>query len=204
VESSGSVSHWINRLRAGDETAVLPLWERYFHELVRLARKKLQHSPRRAADEEDVALSAFDSFCRHAEQGHYPDLCDRDSLWRLLAAITARKAFHLQRDASRKKRNRNPQVWPRAGKSDVADVEAIFSREPDPEFAALMAEECSFLLSGLKDNNLQHVALWRMEGYTIEEIAQKLDLVPRSVKRKLSLIRTLWQKQETAPAKFRT
>ena len=63
-----SVTHWINQLKAGDPDAAQKLWERYFRRLVSLARKK-----RRAADEEDVALSAFDSFCRGAEQ----DRCHR-------------------------------------------------------------------------------------------------------------------------------
>ncbi len=197
MESPGSVSGWIDRLQAGDRAAVQPLWERYFQLLVQLARKKLQALPRGAADEEDVALSAFDTFCRHAQEGNYPDLHDRNSLWRLLATITARRAAHLMRAASRSKRRGRPgsAPWPWARSLDLEAIERIFSREPDPEFAALMAEECSGLLHGLKDRQLQHVALWRMEGYTVEEIAQKLDLVPRSVKRKLGVIRNIWQRQ---------
>src|SRR5439155_25557985 len=42
MESWRSVSGWIARLKAGDEQAVQPLWERYFHQLVQLARKRLQ------------------------------------------------------------------------------------------------------------------------------------------------------------------
>jgi len=34
-----------------------------------------------------------------------------------------------------------------------------------------------------------------MEGYTIEEIAALVGCAPRSVKRKLQLIRTLWAKE---------
>src|SRR5262245_43324907 len=64
MPSAGSVTHWLGLLRAGDHAAAQPLWERYFSRLVGLARAKLQGLPRRAADEEDVALSAFDSFSR--------------------------------------------------------------------------------------------------------------------------------------------
>lgn len=195
MESEGSISGWIGKLRAGDEQAVRPLWERYFHRLVHLARKRLRHSPREAADEEDVALSAFDSFCRHAEKGHYPDLDDLYSLWRLLASITARKAIHLRRDATRKKRCNSPQIRPGDSSLNAGDIERIFSQEPGPELAALMAEEGSFLLHSLKDRDLQNVAVWRMQGYTVEEIARKMDVVPRSIKRKLSVIRTMWQSQ---------
>jgi hypothetical protein len=35
----------------------------------------------------------------------------------------------------------------------------------------------------------------RMEGYSVEEVAAKLGCAPRSVKRKLALIRTVWEKE---------
>src|SRR5882724_9359734 len=102
--AEGSVTCWISRLQAGDAAAAQVLWERYFRRLVGLARKKLQDAPRRAADEEDVAISAFASFCRGAAHGQFPQLADRDNLWRLLVTLTARKALHLQRDERRHKR----------------------------------------------------------------------------------------------------
>ena len=89
MASSRSVSHWIGQLRAGDPVAAQHLWEGYFRRLVGLARGKLQSLPSRAADEEDVALSAFASFCRGVEGGRFPQLADRDDLWRLLVTITA-------------------------------------------------------------------------------------------------------------------
>src|SRR6516165_3804153 len=104
MASSHSVSHWIGQLRAGDQVAAQHLWEGYFRRLVGLARCKLQGLPRRAADEEDVALSAFASFCHGVECGRFPQLADRNDLWRLLVTITARKAIHLARDERSQKR----------------------------------------------------------------------------------------------------
>ncbi len=101
--SEGSVSHWLGPLQEGDPDAVQRLWERYFQQLIELARKKLRALPHREAAE-DVALSAFDSFCRGAGRGRFPQLADRESLWRLLVVITARKAAHYKRDATRQKR----------------------------------------------------------------------------------------------------
>ena len=95
MPSSGSVTALIEHLRADDHEAAQPLWERYYPRLVGLARERLRGTPRRAADEEDVALSAFDSFCRGVEQGRFPDLKDRDGLWALLVLITVRKAADL-------------------------------------------------------------------------------------------------------------
>ena len=104
MSSTGSVSRWLEPLQQGDEAAVERLWERYFVTLVKLARGLLGHKAARAVDGEDVALSAFDSFCRHAAQGHFPRLADRDDLWRLLAVITVRKALRTRRDEGRLKR----------------------------------------------------------------------------------------------------
>ena len=81
-------------LKAGDHAAAQVLWERYFDHLVRLARRRLAISRRTGADadEEDAALSAFDSFCAGLAGGRFPRLEDRDDLWGLLVVITARKA----------------------------------------------------------------------------------------------------------------
>src|SRR5262249_19309867 len=67
----GSVSHWIGALKVGDSEAAQHLWERYFDALVRLARAKLGASPRGESDEEDIALSAFHSFCQGAARGRF-------------------------------------------------------------------------------------------------------------------------------------
>ena len=99
----GSVSRWFGPLRDGDPAAAQQLWERYFQRLIELARKKLRDLPHREAAE-DVALSAFDSFCRSAGLARFPQLADRDSLWRLLVVVTARKAAHHKRDERRQKR----------------------------------------------------------------------------------------------------
>jgi len=94
-DCEGSVTHWIGDLKSGGDSAAQHLWERYFERLVRLARKKLQNArrPRTAADEEDAALGAFDSFCRRVDRSRFPRLTDRGDLWRLLVVLTAPKAL---------------------------------------------------------------------------------------------------------------
>ena len=191
MTTDGSVTRWLGALQAGDSAAAQQLWERYYLRLVGWARKKLRDAPRRSADEEDVALSAFDSFFRNAEKGRFPQLTDRDGLWRLLVVITARKAAHMVRDGTRQKRGGGATV---AG-SEEECLDRILSREPDPKFAAELAEECRRLLHRLGDAGLESVAVLRMEGYTVEEIAARLDCAPRSVKRKLHLIRGVWEKE---------
>ena len=103
-EDRGSVTIWIDAVRAGDQEAARQLWRRYFESLVRLARSRLQAKARAAADEEDVALSGFDSFFDGMAQGRFPDLADRDDLGRLLVTRTARKASYQNRWKLRQKR----------------------------------------------------------------------------------------------------
>jgi DNA-directed RNA polymerase specialized sigma24 family protein len=199
MSSEGSVSYWIGLLQAGNYSAAQLLWERYFQRLTALARHKLGDLPRRAADEEDVALSAFDSFCRGVERGRFPQLHRRDNLWRLLVVITARKAFLLRRQETRQKRGG------RAAHDDVSrpttspegepSLDQLLGREPTPAFAAQMAEESQRLLGSLGDTELESVALWKMEGFTNQEIAGKLACGLRSVERKLRLIRTIWAQE---------
>jgi DNA-directed RNA polymerase specialized sigma24 family protein len=200
MSSSGSVSHWIGQLKAGDHNAAQALWECYFHRLVGMARSKLRGSPRQAADEEDVALSAFNSFCRGAEQGRFPQLADRNDLWQLLVKITFRKAIDLVKHERRRKRGGSA-VQAEAfslGAEDSAagerGLEQFISREPTPELAAQMVEQCERLL-GLLSKEQQSIALWKMEGYTNSEIAAKLGCVTTTVERRLRLIRALWLKE---------
>jgi DNA-directed RNA polymerase specialized sigma24 family protein len=185
----GSVSRWLGDLQAGDRAAVAPLWERYFTRLVALARTRLRATARQEADEEDVALSAFASFCRAAEQGSLTDLRDRDGLWRLLVTLTARKAIDQQRRETRLKR----------GGGDAPEtLDDVIGEEPTPEFAAEVADEYQHLLSRLPSPELVTIALLKMEGHTSAEIAKRLGCVGRTVERKLRLIRNLWS--EGAPS----
>jgi DNA-directed RNA polymerase specialized sigma24 family protein len=196
LEPPESVSCWIVQLRQGNAAAAQRLWERYFHRLVGVARARLRETPRRAADEEDVALSAFDSLCRGLGQGRFPQLSDRNDLWHLLVVLAARKAAHLMRDQGRQKRGGpGPSTdAPRPGLVE-ADVEQLLSAEPNPQFAAQVAEECDRLLDRLGDAELRQLAVWKMESFTNEEIAAKLECAPRTVERRLRLIRAVWDKE---------
>jgi RNA polymerase sigma factor (sigma-70 family) len=203
---SNDVTRWIVRLTDGDETAAQAIWERYFDKLVRLARRKMERMPRREADEEDVALSAMHSFYRGAVAGRFPRLNDRHDLWKLLVTITARKAMAQARRQHTQKRGggdvRGESVFAPPDhlmRGDEGDRERgiaqILGEEPTPEFAAQVAETCRQLLDRLEDEDLKKVALYKMEGYSNEEIAEAMDCVVRTVERKLARIREHWESE---------
>jgi DNA-directed RNA polymerase specialized sigma24 family protein len=192
MASDETVTHWISSLKDGDPEAAQRLWNSYCTRLVELARARLRGVSRRVADEEDVALCAFDSFCRGAECGRFPRLDDPDDLWQLLVVITVRKAYNLARRESRQTRGSGRvQAF---SELEGASVEAI-AAEPTPELAAQAAEECRRLLNRLDSDSLRAVALWKMEGYTNEEIAGKLGCVRYTIDRKLRAIRQLWDSE---------
>lgn len=200
----GSITRWLGDLRGGDLAAAQPLWERYFGKLVVLARAKLvkQRQPRAEADEEDAAISAFNSFCAGVAQGRFPKLADREDLWKILMTITVRKAYAQIQRRKRLKRGGGRVVEEavlRGGKAGgsfdsaaAPGLEMIAGGEPTPEFAAMVAEEYARLLDALPDEGLRLVAVSRMEGYTCDEIAAQLGCARRTVARRLDLIRQTW------------
>jgi DNA-directed RNA polymerase specialized sigma24 family protein len=194
MSSDGSVTVWIDALKQGDRDAAQALWDRYFRRLVGLARTKLQGLARRGADEEDVALSAFDSFYRAAERGRFPRLSDRDDLWQLMVVITVRKAYDLVRYERRPSRGSgHVQTLSELVDTGAAD---LLGAEPTPALAAQVAEECVRLLDRLGNETLRTVALWKMEGDTNEEIAATLGCVRHTVDRKVQSIRQIWKEAE--------
>jgi DNA-directed RNA polymerase specialized sigma24 family protein len=197
-DGDGSITGWIAGVKAGDVAAAQPLWERYFARMVDLARARLRASPRRghdaASDEEDAALSAFDSLCAGLARGRFPQLADRDDLWRLLVVITTRKVRAQARRRLRLKRGAG-QVQAASDLEDGQSDDDLLARavgsEPTPEFAVMVAEEYRRLLDRLGDDVLRKVAILRMEGYTTDAIAGQLGCARRTVARQLALIRRI-------------
>lgn len=195
--SQGSVSVWVGQLRAGDLVAAQRLWERYFDRLVRLAGAKLRTAARAAADEEDVAVSAFNSLCQGLCKGRYPDVTDREELWRLMVVITARKSIDQVKRERRLKRGGGARMLSldAATADDDALLDSIIGPEPTPDFAAQVGEEYRRLLDLLPDEGLRQVAVWKLEGYTSAEMAERVGCVERTIERKLRVIRSLWEKE---------
>lgn len=206
VSDDPSVTHWLQNLQGGDPTSAQQLWARYFQQLVRLASGKLPGHVRREFDEEDVALSAFHSFLAGVQEGRFPQLRDRDDLWALLVVITHRKALAYLRHRGRHKRG-GGQVLGESGVNlpDAGGgLDALIGTEPSPAFAAQVAEECERLLSCLEDEALRAIAVMKMQGYTVAEIAEQQGSTRRTVERRLQIIRKKWaaaadEDQERAP-----
>jgi RNA polymerase sigma factor (sigma-70 family) len=188
-----SVTNWLRKLEAGHDQAAQELWNVFFERLVLLAQQRMRASPLGVADAEDVALSAFASFCLGVQKQRFPELKDRNSLWRLLVSITLRKLMHMQRDQNRQKRGGDFRQIPHVNDSSngPTEIEQIISREPTPEIAAQLAEQYDRWMRALDSEELVRLAQWKLEGFTNSEIAAKCGLTERTIERKLNLIRRI-------------
>jgi DNA-directed RNA polymerase specialized sigma24 family protein len=183
-----AITEWFHALQAGDREGAQQIWGRFSRPLLKLARKKLLDSPRRVRDEEDVVLSAFDSFCRAAERGDFTQVEDREELWQLLVVITVRKAIDYRKFDRRQRRGGDQKLL------DGRGLDRLPSSELGPETAAMLADECRRLMGLLNDPELCSIATLRLEGYTVDEIANRLDCAERTVQRRLGLIRRIWER----------
>ena len=187
----------LQRVRQGDQEATEQLWEDYFQRLVRVASKRLPQNLRRIGDEEDIALSAFHSFIAGVRRDQFPDLSGPDNLWGLLITLTGRKVHAHLRHQTRQKRGggsvRGESVFiDSAGESRGAGIAGVTGDTGAPDLHAELAEACEGLLDQLPDDQLRQIAVLRMDGFLVAEIADRLELSKRAVERRLQLIRKTW------------
>ena len=202
MASEHSVTQWLHDLKEQrDEAAARGLYDRYAGKLLEMARKKMRAkgAKRRVTDEEDVVQSAFESFCRRAQEGKFPKLSDRENLWPLLLKITEGKVIDAIKWERRKKRGegkvRGDSAFRGSGGEEEAVQEMTVAPEPTPEFAAQCAEELDRLLTSLDNGSLRTVAIRKLEGYTTDEIARELGCSPCAVKQKAAMIRKIWESE---------
>lgn len=171
----------VTRWRGGDQRAAEELFVRYAERLLALARSRLSATLSRHVDAEDVLQSAYRSFFLGAREGRYV-LQRSGDLWRLLVAITIHKLHHQVERHTAGKRS----VKRECGLE--ADSAWAPSREPTPAEAAALADTLASLLRCLSPLECRMVEL-RLQGYTLEEIADDVQRSERTVRRLLEQIK---------------
>lgn len=180
----GSVTVWLDDLREHDEQAAQELWNRYFAQLIPVARQHL-HGFTRDADDEDIALSALKSALIGVQNDQFPKLNDRTGLWPLLVTITRRKAANEIKRQHTQKRDRANEV-------QVEDPGQLLDSDFSPDFVLRLADVLRSLVRTLGDETLETIARLKLAGLDNDEIARQLGVSPRTVVRKLARIRQEW------------
>lgn len=199
-ESTESFAKWIEQVRLGDEASISLLWENYFQQLVRVAANRLPKNLRRSGDEEDIALSAFHSFIAGIREDRFPELGGSDNLWGLLITLTGRKVNAHMRHNTRQKRGggnvRGESVFINAnGDLLSGGLGGVPGSNAPADIQTELAEACDNLLDQLKDEQLKQIAVMRMDGYLVDEIAERMEISKRAIERRLQLIRRIWSEQ---------
>lgn len=197
MSETPSVTTWFEELQEGNNDALQKIWERYSDQLLEIAEQKLRHAPNRLGDKHDVANSVFHSLYRCARAGQLRSISNRDELWWLLLAMAKRKAIsHQRRDYAAKRGSAitfSP-AGPAPGGSWLGGfaLEDLITDDPSPESALMLQETLERLLEVLPNEPLRAIAVLRLDGHSVPEIAELNGVSLRTVERKLSLIRKRW------------
>lgn len=195
--SQSALANWLVELRDGESRAMTRLWDLYFSRMVGVARRKMAGARRQARDEEDIALSAFRSFCLGLRGGRFAGTERGIDLWPLLVTLTINKAIdHLRRE-NRKKRGGGGSAESVGGAAVPSrELDELLARDPSPGLQLIADESFARLLDALDDSGdgqLRTIALLRLEDTSTAGIAAQLGCTVRSVQRKLKTIRAIWE-----------
>jgi RNA polymerase sigma-70 factor (ECF subfamily) len=173
--------------RAGDEAAAQALFDRYVDRLVALARTRLSQRFAGRVDPEDVVQSVFRTFFNRAKAGEF-SIQAPDDLCKLLVRITIHKT--LRQVAYHKAAKRNLTLEQRQAHESHDLVQDLLSPEPTPEEANVFLDQLEHFLTKQRPQDRQIIEM-RMQGYTDVEIAAKLEITDRSIRRVMERIRGL-------------
>ena len=208
AEEPGSITRWLEGLKAGRPEAVEAIWRRYYDRVLAVARRRLAAGPapggrgRRGRGLECPARAGrgggagsvrtprrplgplADPGRHHREEGHRPATVVRP--------LEALGPAGLRRPATA--------VRPRSTSTRPASLARAVSKEPVPE---LVGDPPRAARAAPRRPSpipiLRQIAEWRMEGASNAEIARRLGRAVRTVERKLELIRLIWEKMIEAP-----
>jgi DNA-directed RNA polymerase specialized sigma24 family protein len=199
MDSSDDLSSSLGELLNKAPQEAEAIWAEFFPRMLKLAKVKLGGMQLRTFDEEDVALSAMNSFFRGKNDGRFERLDSRDEMWRLLATITVRKVTAQRRKAMADKRGagaiRGESIFFNPANADSSMIAGLGNFSDDrllPDTTEELLKNCEHLLEKLDDEKLRRTAIMRLEGFSNQEISDELGCSVARTKQRLQRIRELW------------
>jgi RNA polymerase sigma-70 factor (ECF subfamily) len=177
--------------RAGDEDAARQLFDRYVAQLVALARRRIGQRIASRVDAEDIVQSVFRTFFHRFREGQF-HIDDPDDLCKLLARITIHKT--LRQIAFHRRAKRDATLEAGQGDGDKDHLMAVLSREPTPEETSAFLDQMEHFLELLRPED-RRILEMRMEGYSNVEIARRLNITDRKIRRLMERIRGLAERE---------
>lgn len=174
----------VRRLRNGEGDAASDLYLRYADRLHRLARKQTSAELARRVEPEEIVQSVFRTFFRRVSTGVY-SVPEGKELWGLFLVIALNKIRHAA-------------VYHRAARRDIrrttsaddlaASAYILEDQVADSTALTVLQLVIDDITSKLAEVKREMIRL-RIEGFEIEEIAQRTGRSSRSVERTLQEFR---------------
>ncbi len=187
VSSPSETLNLVDRYRLGDEDAAPILFGRYVQRLFELVRSNSSPGLAHRFGSEDVVQSVLGSLFSALKEDRVK-LERSGDLWAWLFKVTfhklkGREAYHLA-DKRSVKREVGIPIADASGDHPALD---FWSREPSVEDLTAIADELDFLFGPI-GAPLRRVLDLRLQGFTLEEIGERLGVSHTTVSRHLKTI----------------
>lgn len=182
MESEEQWKSFVQGLASGSIDAQETFWSRYGAKLDAVTRRKFPPSLNRRIAPEDIVQSTCRSFFARVQDGRL-EVSDRDQLWGLLCAIALNKTRMKQRYhlAQRRDLKREQEVIPGDPHEERPALE-IAGSTPPPDEAVIFSEQLQRVME-LLDGTEQQILQLKLENYTNQEIADRVNRSERTVRR---------------------
>ncbi len=187
----------LDQWRAGDENAARQLFDRYVDRLLALARKRISNRLGARVDPDDIVQSVFRTFFGRAKAGQFQIEREED-LTKLLVRITVHKTLRQAEFHQAGKRDIGAETAQEEETPSGNRLTPVLAREPTPEEAVEFLDQLEHFLNQLSPQERQILEL-RMQGFSTEEIAQRLGTYDRKVRRFLERIRGQAEREGWSP-----
>lgn len=177
----------VDRWRGGDHIAAGVLHQRYLAKLLNLVGRHLASRFNPRLDPDDVVQSVFGSFFNGAKEGRYGFDGEND-FWKLLLTIALNKVRNTVRHHQTQMRDLAKESF--STNSEGADSLLANLRNPQriaSEYAGFL-ESLDELLDQLAPEE-RKLLRYQIEGYTQKEVAERMRLNDRTIRRMLARIR---------------
>jgi RNA polymerase sigma-70 factor (ECF subfamily) len=191
-ESASDETDLVRRLREGSNTAAREVFDRYVERLLGLAKRRIGARMNSRVDPEDVVQSVFRSFFSRMKNDQFV-IGAEDDLFKLLVRITVHKT--LRQIAHHKAAKRNPSQETGQGSDAHEMLMQAMDAEPTPETVVTFMDHLEHFMQQLPEQDRQILEL-RLQGFSTEEIAEKLGSYDRKIRRVLERIRAVAEEQE--------
>ena len=189
-------SDLVARCRTGDEQAAQIVFDRFVERLVVLARRRISQRLSSRVDPEDIVQSVFRTFFHRLKNDEF-SIDGQDDLFKLLVRITVHKT--LRQIAFHKAAKRDPGMETYQGEHSQEQLAQILDADPSPGTIVAFMDHLEHFMSQLKDEDRQILEL-RLQGFSTEEIALKLGIYDRKVRRVLERVRAVAENEAASHA----